>query len=104
MPARSADSPTRSVEAINTTRSVVNGPANAEAEGVAVEPARGSRGVLPAPRVSNEAAEGAPKLSGGRTAPPNRGLRTNGLNLAAVFKRTRSGKIPRQTIFTNSMA
>jgi hypothetical protein len=102
---RSADNPTRSVEVNSTTRSVdATGPAiNAETRGEAVEPARGSRGVLPAPGVSSREALEAPELPGGQTAPPNRGLRTKGLNSAAVFKRTRSGRVPRVTVFTDSV-
>jgi hypothetical protein len=102
---RSADNPTRSVEVNSTTRSVdATGPAiSAEIRGEAIEPARSSRGVLPAPRVSSYEALEAPELPGGQTAPLNRGLRTKGLNSVAVFKCTRSGRVPRVTVFTNSV-
>jgi hypothetical protein len=88
LPVRSADDPTGS----------------AKVRGEAVEPARGSRGVMPAPGVSRREALEAPELPGGRTAPPNRELRTKGLDSAAVFKRTRSGRVPKLTVFTDSVA
>ena len=58
LPVRSADDPTGS----------------ANTRGEAVEPARGNRGVMPAPGVSRREALEAPELPGRQTAPLNRGL------------------------------
>jgi hypothetical protein len=71
----------------------------AERRGEALEPML-SRGVLPTPGGSGN----NPDLPGSVTAPPAAGSRVRGPNPAAIFKPTRSGRIPKKTVFTDSVA